>query len=302
MNCIICQSTKNKVLYKIPDLWFGEHKILATYLQCENCGLIFLDIIDRKLENNINSILYHDENYQYKINWITRFGLEKRKKLIYRFKKSGKLLDVGCGTGRFISYFQKTTKGQWEVLGIDPDKVSANFGKEKYRVKILSGKFEEFDLTNEKFDVITMWDVIEHVEKPELLLKKAFSILQDDGVLIIRTPNFESFDSNLFKQYWAGFDSPRHKYIFSKSLLVKFLENHNFRVLLMTSKIGGYHNFTKSLRFYLNAKKISPLIKTLIVKSLNLTPVKILGYLLYNFLVTETKGSEITLCARKEII
>lgn len=279
---------------------FERNEISAIYRQCEECGLIFLDRVASIIDSYLDPLEYHHENHQNTTSCDIVFGLEKRKNFVYRFKKSGKLLDIGCGTGRFIFYLTKTAKKDWKAIGVEPDITSTNFGKEKYGVEIINDKFEDIHL-DEKFDVITLWDVIEHVENPELLLKKAYSLLNEQGIMIIRTPNYESLDAKLFAECWAGFDAPRHNFVFGKSLLVNLLKNHDFNIVYTTTKIGGYQNFLKSLSFYISKKVNSPILKKMILRMINSIFIKSVGYIVYNLFFSGQMGGEITICAQKRI-
>ncbi len=296
MKCKLCGSDTNNFLYRVPDLWFQRSDVFAIYRQCSECGLVFKDTELSKTDAQISFPIGIREKGKSSLGfWI---GLEARRKIVTRFKKSGKILDIGCGTGVFL-YHLSRKNNSWEVIGVEPDKLSAEYGKQKYGINIIPEKFEDVLFSGEKFDVITLWDVIEHVEEPEKVLLKSNELLKEDGILVLRTPNLDSVDSKIFKDAWAGFDSPRHLYVFKKSHINLLLNKADFEVLLMTSHIGGYQNFVKSIRFLLNKRNVKPYQKFIVLGILNLLPIKVIGYIAYNLFTRNINGSELTICAKK---
>lgn len=121
----------------------------------------------------------------------------------------GVLLDYGCGTGTFINYMKH--KG-WGVSGYEPSATAREFAKTN------SGKniFSETSEINGRFDVITLWHVLEHTSDPKEVMKRLGSLIVKEGALIIAVPNHKSFDASHYKTDWAAYDVPRHLQHFSK--------------------------------------------------------------------------------------
>jgi len=146
---------------------------------------------------------------------VKTYALKKKLRLINSFNTEGKnVLDIGCGTGDFLV----TCKNNgWSVTGVEPNTKAKNIAKNKLNVNSPSKIYSELtQINSNKFNVITLWHVLEHVPNLTeyiLILKK---LLKPEGVLIIAVPNFKSFDANYYKQFWAGFDVPRHLWHFSK--------------------------------------------------------------------------------------
>lgn len=124
----------------------------------------------------------------------------------------GLLLDVGCGSGRFLH--QMSQLG-WESEGVEPDNKAVLAAHEAYGIKIFNGFVEEVGFPDEHFDAITMNNVIEHVPDPVGLLRECRRILKPSGKLVVITPNINSFGHQFFGEYWRGLEIPRHLYIFS---------------------------------------------------------------------------------------
>jgi len=141
---------------------------------------------------------------------VKRRSLKNKLGLIKSLKKDAKsILDIGAGTGDFLSFIQSESKS---VTGIEPNPKARELAKNK-------GFFLEEDIKNVKgklFDVITMWHVLEHIPNLEETIIDLESLLKPNGVLIVAVPNFYSFDAAYYKSLWAAFDVPRHLWHFSK--------------------------------------------------------------------------------------
>lgn len=141
---------------------------------------------------------------------VKRRSLKNKLGLIKSLKKDAKsILDIGAGTGDFLSFIQSESKS---VTGIEPNPKARELAKNK-------GFFLEEDIKNVKgklFDVITMWHVLEHIPNLEETIIDLESLLKPNGVLIVAVPNFYSFDAAYYKSFWAAFDVPRHLWHFSK--------------------------------------------------------------------------------------
>jgi 2-polyprenyl-3-methyl-5-hydroxy-6-metoxy-1,4-benzoquinol methylase len=162
-----------------------------------------------------------------KLNWIAN-------------EKSGelKVLDIGAGTGDFL--LAGKNKG-WKVFGSEP-----NPGARELALKKGVELQEETSLfASEKFDVITMWHVLEHVPHLEEQIEELHRLLKPDGLLIIAVPNFKSYDAEKYKEDWAAFDVPRHLYHFSPSAMKKIFNAAGF--LLSTQKGLFFDSFYVSL-------------------------------------------------------
>jgi 2-polyprenyl-3-methyl-5-hydroxy-6-metoxy-1,4-benzoquinol methylase len=104
-------------------------------------------------------------------------------------RKGGRLLDIGCGTGLFLAVARR--RG-WEPFGIDDCAEATQHAREHFGLDVSNGEFADFARTDARFDVITMWDIIEHARRPVDLLASAAQCLAADGVIGISTPNQRS--------------------------------------------------------------------------------------------------------------
>lgn len=140
--------------------------------------------------------------------------------------KHGVLLDVGAGTGAFAYTMQQAA---WNVTGLEPDETARANALNNYKLQL--GELNNLqNLNADTFDAITLWHVLEHVHDLHGCLEKFFEILKPAGRLIIAVPNFTSYDADVYKQYWAAYDVPRHLYHFSPNSMEVLLQQKGFVV------------------------------------------------------------------------
>ncbi len=151
---------------------------------------------------------------------IKKSALHNKVKLITSLNNEvGNLLDIGAGTGDFLK--EAKDKG-WKIFGVEPNEGARNLAKKKE----VNLKKNIDDFKGKKFDVITLWHVLEHVPNLEETSSTLEKLLKPDGTLIIAVPNFKSFDANYYKEHWAAFDVPRHLWHFSKGSIKKIFSKN----------------------------------------------------------------------------
>ncbi|MFC7356160.1 class I SAM-dependent methyltransferase [Jejudonia soesokkakensis] len=161
-------------------------------------------------------------SYCYQI--VKKYSLKKKLKLINRFQTTkGLILDIGAGTGEFL---KEADNNGWEIYGIEPSPKARELAKNKN--VFLSKEFGE--LPDKKFDVITLWHVLEHLPSLDEEIKKIESFLKPSGILIIAVPNYKSYDAKFYKKHWAAYDVPRHLWHFSQQSM-KLLFSKNLKLV-----------------------------------------------------------------------
>lgn len=155
---------------------------------------------------------------------VKNYTLKQKLKLINSFQTTEKtLLDIGAGTGDFLSVCKKNN---WSVYGIEPSKNARKLADNK-NIKLQ----EDFsDYTNKQFDVITMWHVLEHVPNLTEYINKLKNLLKPNGILVIAVPNFKSYDALHYKEFWAAYDVPRHLWHFSKNAIQKLFAKADMKI------------------------------------------------------------------------
>ncbi|PVW15372.1 methyltransferase [Marixanthomonas spongiae] len=151
---------------------------------------------------------------------VKQRALKKKIGLITKLNQgSGSLLDIGAGTGEFL---KKASEKGWEIYGAEPNKKARTISEEKGIT--LKESFTEF--AGQKFDVITLWHVLEHIPKLHEAITQIEQLLKPGGILLIAVPNYKSYDAKHYKEFWAAYDVPRHLWHFSKVSMAKlFSEN-----------------------------------------------------------------------------
>ena len=177
--CYLCGSKENSTV-------FNENGI--PILECKSCGHIFSSYVQEEHYDG-----YWDENsdQDFDLDWWDVAHREIYSEFIQTFMKAekGKILDVGCGLGFFIKTLQEK-KPAWSSLGYEMSERAVKFGKEKNHLSnIYSGLVQNSGIEKNSLDIITLWDVIEHIPKPQPLLEYLFSILKPGGILFVQTPN-----------------------------------------------------------------------------------------------------------------
>jgi len=207
--------------------------------KCKKCGFAFTQ--DFPDENEIGK--YYDAP-EYISHSDTRKGfvsslyhvarkisLKSKRSLIQKYTqdKSGTLLDIGCGTGYFL---HSMCEKKWVVTGIEKSEATRAYAHKKFGLNIQRSDYLEQIPAKTKY-VITMWHVLEHIEKLNATMEILHRILKDDGVLFIALPNKDSFDAKNYKEWWAAYDVPRHLWHFSPEDFCLFAGKHHFSVKKM---------------------------------------------------------------------
>lgn len=156
---------------------------------------------------------------------VKKYSLRKKEKLISKYCVGERtLLDVGAGTGDFLLTAQK--RG-WKVSGVEPNR-NARLRSEEKGV-ILDTSLQS--LPNQKYGIITLWHVLEHLPDLETQIEDVVSRLTQNGTLVIAVPNFKSYDAKLYGEYWAAYDVPRHLWHFSKDSIERLFADYGMRVV-----------------------------------------------------------------------
>ena len=134
-----------------------------------------------------------------------------------------KILDVGAGTGDFLKFCKVNS---WNVFGTEPDTGARSIAAKKG--VLLHKDLSQF--TNQKFEIITLWHVLEHVENLEEYISILEKLLAKNGKLIIAVPNYRSYDAKYYNKFWAAFDVPRHVWHFSETSISKLFSPVNLKV------------------------------------------------------------------------
>lgn len=159
---------------------------------------------------------------------VRRITLRRKCRLVQQQTgmPTGKLLDIGAGTGAFVHAMQGAG---WQVTGLEPDAGTRLRAAELHKVNLLDTS-ALFDLPEAQFNAITLWHVLEHVHDLHPYLDQMAKLLTANGVLLIAVPNYTSLDGHIYQQYWAAYDVPRHLYHFSPASIAGLMGMHGLRV------------------------------------------------------------------------
>lgn len=156
---------------------------------------------------------------------VKKYSLNKKVKLIVGLTNSQKtLLDVGAGTGDFLNTAK--SKG-WQIDGVEPSSIA----RKKAAAKGLNLNENLKSLTNKKYNIITLWHVLEHLPNLEEQLIALKSLLTEDGHIIVAVPNYRSLDARHYKEYWAAYDVPRHLWHFSQTAIQRIFAQHKMSII-----------------------------------------------------------------------
>ena len=183
------------------------------------------------LENYYKSIDYKPHHHQTAsltdrlYNWVRNRNYVYKYRLIKQYHPGMQsVLDFGTATGEFLTFLSNKNL---KVSGVEPNETARKIANEKNEntVKV------SIDDIDEKFDVITLWHVLEHVKEPDKLIEKLKNRLNNKGILVVAVPNFKSYDAGYYKEFWAAYDVPRHLWHFSPVAIHKLFEQHQMKLI-----------------------------------------------------------------------
>lgn len=227
-NCNVCEANNVKRLH---DFYSFE------VIECRNCGLVYVFPIN---ENDVAE-LYHEQYFKnyaenYKDYRLQEF--EKQLNTIQTYVPNrGKALDIGCAFGFFLDLMSE--KG-WKTYGVEISEYAARHIDSQHNVFV--GELTEAKFPDNFFDLITIWDTIEHVANPLGLVLEAHRLLREDGLLFVNLPNkddlFLKMKSTLYKLTDGRIVNLKrhfthHLYCFSPLTIEKLLSKCGFYIIKM---------------------------------------------------------------------
>lgn len=271
--CNLCGSAQSDAYKVVTDLLLDRRHVRAELVECANCSLVYQNPRPTSAEIGEHyppEYVSYTDHASEKKNWLLQqaidYGFRKRCKFITRHKQSGSLLDIGCAAGTFLLSMRKL--GNWQVTGVELTEEVAALARERHNLDVRSGTLEAANFADEQFDVVTMWDVLEHVHDPAATLREINRILKPDGLLLVRVPNLACWDAAIFEECWAGFDAPRHLYIFTPQTLDRLMEQSGLEAFEHSCGSASYMTFVLSAQFWLTAKNVSAETKSLLMRIL----------------------------------
>ena len=214
INCPLCQSP-TKSLFVAND--FITHQDFSV-LKCEQCNVG----ITWSQPNDLNE--FYPSDYR-TFAPFTRWLLQNLyrsavKSWIRNLGFSGKALEIGCGNGWMLNAL---SENGWEVMGFERNEEQAKRVARDCGFQVFSGDLGQ--IKDQKFDLILLFNVIEHLSHPKEVLQQCRELLTERGVLILNAPNLTSWQSRLTGPDWAHLDVPRHLFHFSQKSFEVTLES-----------------------------------------------------------------------------
>jgi 2-polyprenyl-3-methyl-5-hydroxy-6-metoxy-1,4-benzoquinol methylase len=222
MACNLCGNKKYDVYL---------HKNGVDILRCKNCELVF----SSSIPNNFNdvyseeylkrSIEFYESNSDYRKE---RFGKE-RLEILLNHKSSGTLVDIGCGIGWFL----EVAKRNYDVVGVEYSDDLRDYLKAK---KGIPSAKEIDDIEDNSADIITCFDLIEHVPDPGAFLNLIYKKLKQKGICLLFTPNVDSVGISILKEKSSLICPPDHLYYFNEKTIIQYAEKVDLTIIKVWTK------------------------------------------------------------------
>jgi len=211
---------------------------------------------------------------------ISRISIQRKELLIHEYygTKNHRLsiLDVGCGSGNFLLGINST---RFNKYGTEINKEAYDICRRK-GLRVVLGSIEKIDFKR-KFDVVSLWQVLEHVANPIGLFNKISKVLSSDGLLIFQVPNTDSLGFLYGKDKWFHLDSPRHLFLYNKKSVMALCQQAGFETVAI---INEYYDYPLDLFW-----------------SIRNSPLKFLIYPLYPFFKLISRESLTFVCKKKSL-
>jgi SAM-dependent methyltransferase len=225
------------------DLVIGQDDLTGKpgdfqFVTCDTCGLAYQ--APRLRVEHIGA--YYDDEYiahRKETDWgiLTTFfqrGMDKhdreKDKLVSRYirlNSSARVLDVGCGSGSFLQRLRR--QYGVDVSGVDfKDLTHLPFFNQ---VTFHKGLFYEQDLPSDHYDLLTMWHFLEHDYDPVKTLQTSLRVMKPGGHLVIEVPRLDCVSYRLYRERWPGLQAPQHTVLYTKSMLLKFIERSGLELV-----------------------------------------------------------------------
>jgi SAM-dependent methyltransferase len=238
-------------------------------LECRQCGHRFIEIPDH--EHHLSTV-YSDDyffegkdgypNYLNKRNILYKQGLQYAK-LISKYTKPGKVLDIGCAAGFILKGFRDSG---WMCHGIEPNETMAAFGRNNLNLDIKTGSIETLE-TDERFDLINMIQVIGHVYDLDRTLQNVTALLRPGGLVLVESWNVKSIVARLMGKNWHEYCPPSVAHWFSDKTLSVLFKYYGFELIAKghpLKKINADHAFS-----FLEGRSVKLIFKERLVRAIN---------------------------------
>jgi 2-polyprenyl-3-methyl-5-hydroxy-6-metoxy-1,4-benzoquinol methylase len=204
--------------YLVPGKEWGRH------VKCKHCHLIYMNPTEKVSKTNE----YYCKAKNTHAPTIRESYLRTAKsqvRLIQKYAKGINLLDIGCAQGFFL--FSASQAG-YTAKGIEISKDAAEYAIREFGLGVEAKPFEQIQFPENHFDVVTLWQVLEHVPYPLTILKEVHRILKPGGLLVVSTPNIEGIPAKILRKKW--WDIKRlHINQFTTKTLMDILQNGGFK-------------------------------------------------------------------------
>ena len=235
----ICKHTNTSLFTNINDV---------EILSCNVCSLVFSTKNTSTPPEETYKNYYKQESgsrFGIGIEYIVRiFRFNRALKIYTKYPKAEKILDIGSGRG-WTLYYLKKNFGFKTTVGTQTSYNAYKFSKEKLGLDIYNTDLLETDI-KEKFDIITLWHVFEHLNSPEGYLIRISELLKKDGLLIIEVPNLNAWSRIITGRHWLAWDIRHHITFFTPDSLTTLLNKHGFKITKIRTFSIEYSTFTST--------------------------------------------------------
>jgi SAM-dependent methyltransferase len=204
----------------------GDELLIDRLVKCRRCGLEYVsprprggDIVAAYSEGD-------DPAYVSQVEARERTFAAALARIEHLQPQKGRLLDVGTAAGAFLAAAK--ARG-WQAEGCEPNRWMADWGSRHYGVVIRAGELFDQEYPPGSFDVVTLWDVVEHTPDPARVVRRIGELLKPGGLLIVNYPDRGSWIARMLGRRWP-FLSSVHLYYFTRATLARMLETYGFEV------------------------------------------------------------------------
>ena len=255
MNCYLCQNNHIKLIRNRL-----RHDIKRNVLQCQNCGLVFLepkksdlsDFYAKDYRKLYTPVLGKELESKELFTMYLPYQAKRLKELNDILRKDMSVLEIGCSSGHFL-YAMRQAGYAKECIGIEFNQKDAQFCNDRLGIKVYQKPIEQTDIPKNHFDLIVMYHTLEHIEDPIGFLKNVSAYLKDSGHLAIEVPNVRDALLSMYqiKEYADFWFREPHIYNFSPQTLSLVLEKAGFKGEVRSIQ---EYNFLNHLNWLLTAK------------------------------------------------